>query len=77
MLLWSVCSFRMTDASNVANDSPTVVDRVVETRSGQGSPQVGIASSPEYFLHKKAHNRGTKLLSQCRCIPVGCRLRDC
>ena len=48
---------------------------MVETRSGQGSPQVGIASPPEYFLHKMAHNRVTKLSSQHRCIPVGRRLR--
>ena len=41
------------------------------------SPQVGIASPPEYFLHKKAHNRGTKLSSQRRCIPVGRRLQHC
>ena len=47
----------MTDASDVASDSSPVIDRVVETRSGQGSPQVGVASTPEYFLHKKAHNR--------------------
>ena len=46
----------MTDAGDVANDSPPVIDRVVETRSEQESPQVGIASPPEYFLHKEAHN---------------------
>ena len=39
MLLWSVCSFRMTDASDVGNDSPPVIDCVVETRSGQWSPR--------------------------------------
>ena len=76
VLLWSVCSF-MTDASDVANDSPPVVDCVVETRSGQRSPQVGVASAPEYFLHKKAHNRVTKLSFQRKCFPVGHRLRHC
>ena len=50
---------------------------MVETRSGQGSPQVGVASPPEYFLHKKAHKRVTKLSSQRRCIFVGRCLRHC
>ena len=53
----------MTETSDVANDSPPVVDCVVETRSRQGYPQVGVASPPEYFLHKKAHSRVMKLLS--------------
>jgi len=30
--------FNMVDACDVANDSPLALDRVVETRSGQGSP---------------------------------------
>jgi len=66
----------MADASDVADDSPLVRDRVVETRSGQGSPQVGIAIPPEYSLHEKALG-GAKLLSQCRKISVGRRLRHC
>ena len=46
VLLWSVCSFRMTDASNVANDNPPVVDRVVETRSGQGPLRWALQAHP-------------------------------
>ena len=38
---------------------------------------MGIASLPEYFLHKKPHNGGTKLSSQRRCIPVGHYIRHC
>ena len=38
VLLRSVCSFRMTDAGDVTNNSPHVIDHVVETRLGQGSP---------------------------------------
>ena len=66
----------MADASDMANDSPPAHDRVVETRSEQGSPQVGIAIPSEYSLHKKAHS-SAKLLSQRRNVPVGCRLHHC
>ena len=67
---------KMSVSSNVADDSPPGSDLVVETRSGQGSPHVGVASSHEYPLHKRVQ-RGAKLLPQCRRIPVGCRLRHC
>jgi len=37
----------MADVCSVANDNPLVRDCVVETRFGQGSPQVGVAIPPE------------------------------
>ena len=66
----------MADASDMANDSPPAHDHVVETRSEQGSPQVGIAIPSEFSLHKKAHS-SAKLLSQRRNVPVGCHLHHC
>ena len=82
VLLWSVCSFRMTDAGDVARAITTapVIDRVPggdQIWTGVHRPEVGVASPSEYFLHKKAHNRGTKLSSKRRCIPVGRRLQHC
>ena len=68
--------FRMTCANDVASDSPPASACVVETRFGQGSPCLGIASPSEYFLHKMVH-RSMKQLSQCRYIPVGHCLRHC
>jgi len=68
--------FSMADACDVANDSPLACDRVVETRSRQGSPHVGVAILPEYSLHKRAQSCA-KLSPQCRNVPVGRRLRHC
>jgi len=51
---------------------------VVETRSRQGSPQVGVAILPDYSLLHKAKARScTKLLYQCRNILVGYHLYCC
>ena len=51
--------------SNVANGGPPVPDHVVETRSNQGSPHVGVASQHEYSLHKRVPV-GEKLLPRRR-----------
>ena len=53
-----------------------IPDHVVETRSDQGSPHVGVASQHEYSLHERVPV-GVKLLPRCRYIPVGRRLRHC
>ena len=60
--------------SNVANGSPPVLDHVVETRSDQGSPHVGVASRHEYSLHERVPV-SVKLLSRHGYIPVGRHLR--
>ena len=63
-------------SSNVANGSPPVPDHVVETRSDQGSPHVGVASRHEYSLHERVPV-SVKLLPRHGYIPVGRRLRHC
>ena len=60
--------------SNVANGSTPVPDHVVETRSDQGSPHVGVASRHEYSLHERVPV-SVKLLPRHGYIPVGHRLR--
>ena len=62
--------------SNVANGSPSVPDHVVETRSDQRSPHIGVASRHEYSLHERVPV-GVKLLPRHRYIPVGHRLLHC
>ena len=51
--------FRMTGATEVANDSLPSSTHVVETRSGQGSPKLGVASI--YSFHKMAHDSAKQL----------------
>ena len=48
----------MSVSSNVANDGPPASDRVMESRSGQGSPHVGISSQHEYHLNDRTLNMG-------------------
>ena len=52
--LGTYCRLPMADACNVANNSSLACDHVVETRSGQESPQVGVAI-PSSILCMRRH----------------------
>ena len=78
VLLWSVCSFRMTDAGDVANDGP--LSLIVWWRPDQDrrplrwalQAHLSTSCTRRHIIEVRM-----KLSSQRRCIPVGPRLRHC